>query len=54
MRKYKITYNSMTAYYDLGYEYADSKEEAERNARARSTAFDKSEKCLIRAREVNN
>jgi hypothetical protein len=34
MRKYKIAYSSISAYYDMGYVYASSKEEAERDARA--------------------
>lgn len=54
MRKYKITYSSMTAHYDLGYIYADSQEDAEREARAKQTAFSQNEKPLIRAREVND
>lgn len=43
----------MTAFYEMGYVYAESKEEAEREARAKATAFTKGEKCLIKAREVN-
>ena len=52
MKKYKITYSSMTARYDLGYVYANSKEEAEREARrTKSDAFFGSEKNLIHATE---
>lgn len=41
MKKYKITYSSMTAYYVLGYIYANSKDEAEQEARVTniSSAF---------------
>ena len=52
MKKYKITYNSMTARYDLGYVYANSKEEAEQEARTtKSSAFTRSERSLIHATE---
>ena len=54
MRKYKVTYSSMTAFYDMGYVYADSKEEAEREVRSRANAFSASEKTLIKAHEVRN
>lgn len=54
MNKYHISYNSMTASYDMGYIYAESKEAAEREARAKATAFSQKEKCLIKAYEVNN
>jgi hypothetical protein len=53
MKKYKITYQSMTAFYELGYVYANTKDEAERIARAKATAFSQAEKCLIKASEVN-
>ena len=49
---YKITYGSMTAFYELGYCQADSQEDAERIARARNTAFSGSEKTLIKARAI--
>lgn len=52
IKKYKITYQSMTAYYDMGYIYASSQEEAEKEARLKATAFTKGEKILIKAREV--
>ena len=52
MKRYKITYNSMTARYDLGYVYANSKEEAEQEARVtKSNAFSKNERSLINATE---
>lgn len=52
MKKYKITYNSMTACYDLGYVYANSKEEAEQEARVtKSSAFTRGERSLIHATE---
>lgn len=49
MDRYKIRYSSMTASYDLGFEYAENKEQAERQARARANAFSNSEKPLIHA-----
>ena len=54
MNKYKITYNSMTAFYEMGFQYADSKEEAERNARSTASAFSQGEKSLIKATEVDH
>jgi len=51
MKKWKATYNSMTASYNCGIYYADTKEEAEREARASNCAFSNSEKCLITCRE---
>lgn len=53
VNKYKITYSSMTARYDLGYVYATSKEEAEIEARSKATAFSANEKSLINATKVN-
>ncbi len=53
MKKYHISYSSMTAYYDMGYIYAENKEAAEREARAKATAFNQKEKCLIKAHETN-
>jgi hypothetical protein len=52
MKKYKVTYRSMTASYDFGTVMASSKEEAERYVRAKQTAFTQSEKSLIKAHEV--
>lgn len=54
IRKYKISYRSMTAYYDMGHIYASSQQEAEKEARANATAFTAGEKTLIRAREVKD
>lgn len=54
MKKYKATYNSMTATYDCGTFYAENKEEAEREARAMANAFSQSEKCLIHCQEVRD
>jgi hypothetical protein len=54
MRKWKARYISMTASYDCGIFYADTKEEAEREARAKATAFSQSEKCLIKCQDVTN
>jgi len=54
MKKYKISYNSMTACYNLGYIYAETKEEAEQEARAKASAFSLNEKFLITARETND
>lgn len=51
MKQYKIIYSSMTAYYEMGPVYANSKEEAEREARAKATAFSSREKPLIKAYE---
>jgi hypothetical protein len=53
MNRYKITYSSMTAFYDMGYIFAESQEEAEREARSKATAFSQGEKSLIRARKDN-
>ena len=44
----------MTAYYDMGYIYAESKQEAEKQARAKATAFSSGEKTLIKAKKVIN
>lgn len=49
MKKYHITYQSMTAFYDMGYVYAPDRATAEREARAKATAFNQKEKCLIKA-----
>lgn len=54
INKYKITYSSMTAHYDMGFIYASSQEEAEREARAKATAFTAGEKTLIKARKITN
>lgn len=54
MRKYKAIYGSMTARYDLGYYYANSKEEAEREARATASAFSEGEKSLIHCYDATN
>ena len=54
MKKYHITYQSMTAFYEMGYVYASDKATAEREARAKATAFSQKEKCLIKAHEVNS
>lgn len=51
MKRFMVSYQSMTAFYDLGEIYAESQEEAERIARSRATAFDKNERALIKARE---
>ena len=51
-KKYHITYQSMTAFYEMGYIYASSQAEAEQEARAKATAFNQKEKCLIKAREA--
>jgi hypothetical protein len=53
MNRYKITYSSMSAFYDMGYIYAESKEDAEREARAKATAFSQGEKSLIHA-QIDN
>ena len=52
IRKYRITYQSMTAFYDFGYIFASSQEEAEKEARMKATAFTSGEKTLIKAREI--
>ena len=52
MKKFKITYKSMTAFYDMGFIFASSKEEAEQEARCKATAFTSGEKTLIKAKEV--
>ena len=54
MKKYKITYQSLTAFYEMGYVYANTQEEAEQEARAKATAFNQKEKRLIRAHEAKN
>ena len=54
MKKYKAIYGSMTARYDLGYYYANSKEEAEKEARAKASAFSANEKCLIHCYDATN
>ena len=41
----------MTAFYDLGYVYAETKEDAERESRAKETAFTQGEKTLIHCTE---
>jgi len=51
MKKWRARYQSMTACYDCGTVYADTKEEAEREVRARQTAFSPSEKRLIKCIE---
>lgn len=52
MKKYKATYQSMTAFYELGTYYAESKEDAEREARRKATAFSEGEKRLITCKEA--
>ena len=54
MKKYKIEYQSMTAYYGMGYVYAENKEDAERQARAKAPAFSSGEKPLIKATETKD
>jgi hypothetical protein len=54
MKKYHITYQSMTAFYDMGHIYAPDKDTTLREARAKATAFSQGEKSLIRANEVKN
>ena len=54
MKKYKARYSSMTATYNCGTYYANSKEEAEREARANASAFSASEKCLIHCTVCND
>jgi len=49
---FKITYGSMTAFYELGYIRAENKEIALSSARGRATAFFGSEKNLIKARPI--
>jgi len=51
MRRYRAVYQSMTARYDCGIFYADSKEEAEKEARASNNAFSANEKILIKCYE---
>jgi len=53
MERWHIEYHSITAYYDMGYVYATTKEEAERKARAKATAFSTGEKTLIKATKSN-
>ena len=53
MKRWRMRYSSMTASYNLGYVYANTKEEAERECRANQTAFTKSESRLIKAIEDN-
>jgi len=52
--KYKITYSSMTARYDMGFVYASSEEEAEQEARSKASAFTTGEKTLIHATEIKD
>ena len=54
MKKFRATYNSMRVFYEMGTYYADNKEEAEREARAKATAFTSREKMLIHCTEVKN
>ena len=54
MKKWKATYSSMTAFYEMGTYYADTKEEAEREARCRATAFSQGEKTLIHCHEAKD
>jgi len=54
MKKWRATYNSMTATYNCGIYYADTKEEAEREARANARAFTPGEKTLINCTEVKD
>ena len=54
MKKWKARYSSMSATYDCGTYYAETKEEAEREARRNATAFDASEKRLINCVEVKS
>jgi len=39
MDRYKMTYQSMTAFYELGYEFAESKQEAEQKCRQKTNVF---------------
>ena len=39
MKKYKLIYSSIGAYYNLGTYYANSKEEAEKECREYANAF---------------
>lgn len=54
MKKYRCYYQSMTAHYEMGHYYANSKEEALRECRAKATAFSTGEKSLITAVEVRD
>ena len=54
MKKYKCVYQSMTAFYKMGTYYADSKEQAEKECRAKATAFSSGEKTLIKAIECKD
>ena len=54
MKKFKATYKSMTAFYEMGTYYANTKEEAEREARAKAMAFTSGEKTLIHCTEIND
>lgn len=52
INKYKATYRSLTAIYNCGIYYAETKEEAEREARANASAFTANEKCLIHCDKI--
>lgn len=55
MKKWKAEYVSMTARYNCGIYYADTKEEAERIARSENRgAFSESERRLIVCREAKD
>ena len=54
MKKWRCVYQSMTAFYEMGTYYADTKEEAERECRAKASAFSSGEKTLIKAIEVKD
>jgi len=54
MKKWIPTYKSMTAYYKFKPIYAETKEEAEREARANATAFTKGERTLIKCIEAKD
>jgi hypothetical protein len=44
----------MTAFYNMGTYYADTKEEAEREARSNATCFSQGEKTLIKCIEIKD
>jgi len=44
----------MSAFYEMGTYYADTKEEAERECRSKASAFSSGEKSLIKAIEVKD
>ena len=55
IRKWKAIYSSMTASYNCGVYYAETKEEAEREARCRNRGtFTEGELTLIKCIEIKN